>query len=282
MRPGILLDRDGTIIVDHGYVGSVDRVEIIEGSAEAIASFNRAGIPVAVITNQSGVARGLYGIEDVDEVHPTSPSSWRSTGPHRPVLLLPVPPGRGRRGVHPRERGPQAGPGHGQSCGDGARPGPGRFLGGGRPTRGHRPGQAVGASAAYLGSEPPSSTRCLAVPEPGGRGPVHPRTDRCMSLVYDLPVLDAREPRPRGEVPDASVPEGRVVLRRLRRGDRRAAASPIDLPQWNAPAAILLEAYRAVPRCSPVATAVRRHRQPPAMRSREGRAAPAPTSPRGC
>jgi histidinol-phosphate phosphatase family protein len=68
-RPGILLDRDGTIIVDHGYVGSVDRVEFIEGAAEAIASFNRAGIPVAVVTNQAGVARGLYGIDDVALVH---------------------------------------------------------------------------------------------------------------------------------------------------------------------------------------------------------------------
>jgi len=35
-RPGILLDRDGTIIVDDGYVGSVDRVRLIEGSAEAM------------------------------------------------------------------------------------------------------------------------------------------------------------------------------------------------------------------------------------------------------
>jgi D,D-heptose 1,7-bisphosphate phosphatase len=68
-RPGILLDRDGTIIIDHGYVGSVDRVEFIEGSAEAIARFNRAGIPVAVVTNQAGVARGLYGIDDVARVH---------------------------------------------------------------------------------------------------------------------------------------------------------------------------------------------------------------------
>ena len=67
-RPGILLDRDGTIIVDHGYVGSIDRVEFIEGAPEAIASFNRAGIPVAVVTNQAGVARGLYGIDDVARV----------------------------------------------------------------------------------------------------------------------------------------------------------------------------------------------------------------------
>jgi D-sedoheptulose 7-phosphate isomerase/D-glycero-D-manno-heptose 1,7-bisphosphate phosphatase len=68
-RPGILLDRDGTIIVDHGYVGSVDRVEFIDGAPEAIAMFNRVGIPVAVVTNQAGVARGLYGIDDVARVH---------------------------------------------------------------------------------------------------------------------------------------------------------------------------------------------------------------------
>lgn len=65
----MLLDRDGTIIVDHGYVGSVDRVELIDGAAEAIARFNRAGVPVAVVTNQAGVARGLYSIADVSEVH---------------------------------------------------------------------------------------------------------------------------------------------------------------------------------------------------------------------
>ena len=68
-RPGILLDRDGTIIVDHGYVGSVDRVEFIPGAPQAIASFNKAGIPVAVVTNQAGVARGLYGTGDVELVH---------------------------------------------------------------------------------------------------------------------------------------------------------------------------------------------------------------------
>jgi histidinol-phosphate phosphatase family protein len=68
-RPGILLDRDGTIIVDHGYVGSTDQVEFIEGAPEAIARFNRVGVPVAVVTNQAGVARGLYGIEDVELVH---------------------------------------------------------------------------------------------------------------------------------------------------------------------------------------------------------------------
>lgn len=68
-RAGVLLDRDGTIIVDSGYVGSVDRVEFIDGAIEAIAALNRAGIPVAVVTNQAGVARGHYGIDDVEQVH---------------------------------------------------------------------------------------------------------------------------------------------------------------------------------------------------------------------
>lgn len=68
-RPGILLDRDGTIIVDRGYVGTVDRVELIDGAAEAIARFNRAGFPVALVSNQAGVARGYYTIDDVERVH---------------------------------------------------------------------------------------------------------------------------------------------------------------------------------------------------------------------
>jgi histidinol-phosphate phosphatase family protein len=68
-RQGILLDRDGTIIVDHGHVGSVERVQFIDGAIEAIAALNRAGLPVAVVTNQAGVARGLYDVEDVQQVH---------------------------------------------------------------------------------------------------------------------------------------------------------------------------------------------------------------------
>jgi D-sedoheptulose 7-phosphate isomerase/D-glycero-D-manno-heptose 1,7-bisphosphate phosphatase len=69
IRPGVILDRDGTIIEDLGYVGSVDRVVLLEGAAEAIAALNAAGVPVAVATNQAGVARGYYEIADVRAVH---------------------------------------------------------------------------------------------------------------------------------------------------------------------------------------------------------------------
>lgn len=86
-RPGILLDRDGTIIHDHGYVGSVDRVEFIAGAPEAIAKFNRAAIPVAVVTNQAGVARGLYDIDDVTEVHRYITARLAEHGAHIDLFL---------------------------------------------------------------------------------------------------------------------------------------------------------------------------------------------------
>jgi histidinol-phosphate phosphatase family protein len=85
-RPGILLDRDGTIIVDHGYVGSIERVQFIQGAAQAIASFNQAGIPVAVVTNQSGVARGFYEVDDVVRVHSYITAKLAEEGAHIDVF----------------------------------------------------------------------------------------------------------------------------------------------------------------------------------------------------
>lgn len=86
-RAGILLDRDGTIIVDHGYVGSIDRVEFIDRAPDAIARFNRAGVPVAVVTNQAGVARGLFGLEDVTRVHEYITERLSEHGAHVDLFL---------------------------------------------------------------------------------------------------------------------------------------------------------------------------------------------------
>ncbi len=87
-RPGVLLDRDGTIIVDHGYVGTIDRVDFIPGAADAIAAFNRAGIPVAVTTNQSGVARGYYGLDDVEKIHVHIADYLAEHGAHIDLFLF--------------------------------------------------------------------------------------------------------------------------------------------------------------------------------------------------
>jgi D-glycero-D-manno-heptose 1,7-bisphosphate phosphatase len=58
-RRAVFLDRDGTIIEDEGYVADPARVRLLPGAAEAIARLNRAKLPVIVVTNQSGIARGL-------------------------------------------------------------------------------------------------------------------------------------------------------------------------------------------------------------------------------
>ena len=62
---GLFLDRDGTINVEPDYSADPDTFELIPGSAEAIREANDLGLKVFVITNQSGVARGLFREEDV-------------------------------------------------------------------------------------------------------------------------------------------------------------------------------------------------------------------------
>lgn len=56
--PAAFLDRDGTIIADQDYPGDPERVVLLPGAAAAVARFNRAGLPVLVVTNQSGIGRG--------------------------------------------------------------------------------------------------------------------------------------------------------------------------------------------------------------------------------
>ena len=68
-------------------MGSIDRVEFIDGAAEAIARFNQAGIPVAVVTNQAGVARGFYGINDVARVHRYIAERLAEHGAHVDLFL---------------------------------------------------------------------------------------------------------------------------------------------------------------------------------------------------
>jgi D-glycero-D-manno-heptose 1,7-bisphosphate phosphatase len=65
----VLFDRDGTLIRDVPYNGDPSRVEPMPTAAEAVAQVRARGIPVGVVTNQSGIARGLLTREEVDAVN---------------------------------------------------------------------------------------------------------------------------------------------------------------------------------------------------------------------
>ena len=65
----VFLDRDGTIIEEVGYLDRAERVELYPWTIDAIRAFNRAGLAVVMVTNQSGVARGFFTESVVDDVH---------------------------------------------------------------------------------------------------------------------------------------------------------------------------------------------------------------------
>lgn len=61
--PAIFLDRDGTINVDHGYVHEIDNFQFIDGVIDAMRELKEMGFALVIVTNQSGIARGMYSEE---------------------------------------------------------------------------------------------------------------------------------------------------------------------------------------------------------------------------
>lgn len=69
-RFNIFLDRDGTINVDHKYIGDPNKVELISGAGEAIKMLNEIGdVSVFIVSNQSGINRGYFTEADLLEVN---------------------------------------------------------------------------------------------------------------------------------------------------------------------------------------------------------------------
>jgi len=67
-RAAVFLDRDGTLIRDWHHVGRPEQVELLPGVGDAVRRLNEAGWPVIVVTNQSGIARGLFTQTDYERV----------------------------------------------------------------------------------------------------------------------------------------------------------------------------------------------------------------------
>lgn len=69
LRPVVLADRDGTLIRDIPYLDRIESIELLPGVARSIRLLNERGIPVAIVTNQSGVARGIFPESFVLQCH---------------------------------------------------------------------------------------------------------------------------------------------------------------------------------------------------------------------
>lgn len=68
-KPAVFIDRDGTINEQMGYINHISRFVLLPGSAEAIRLLNDHGYLVIIVSNQSGVARGYFPMDLVNEVH---------------------------------------------------------------------------------------------------------------------------------------------------------------------------------------------------------------------
>jgi len=98
LRGAVFLDRDGTLVRDPGYLHDPALVELLPGVARGLGDLARAGWPLVVVSNQSGMARGLYGPDAFARVQARieqllAPEGVRFTGayfcPHYPDITGP-------------------------------------------------------------------------------------------------------------------------------------------------------------------------------------------------
>jgi D-glycero-D-manno-heptose 1,7-bisphosphate phosphatase len=69
LRPAVFLDRDGTICEEVGHLNHLSRLHIFPFAAAAIKRLNKADLPVIVVTNQSGISRGIFPESLVAQIH---------------------------------------------------------------------------------------------------------------------------------------------------------------------------------------------------------------------
>lgn len=69
LRRFAVLDRDGTIIVERGYLSTPEQIELIPGAASGLRRLSEKGLGLVVITNQSGIARGFFDQVRLESIH---------------------------------------------------------------------------------------------------------------------------------------------------------------------------------------------------------------------
>jgi histidinol-phosphate phosphatase family protein len=76
----IFLDRDDTIIVDKAYLNDPDKIEYLPKAIEGLLDFQRMGFILIIVTNQSGIPRGLVTLENLELIHRKMSRQLRDSG----------------------------------------------------------------------------------------------------------------------------------------------------------------------------------------------------------
>src|SRR5262249_2545046 len=101
MHAAVFLDRDGTIIADKDYLSRPEEVVMLPGAAAALKRLQDAGFKFFVVSNQSGVGRGYFTMEDVDKVNERICQELRQDGVTCEEIYIapeaPEQPSRGRK-----------------------------------------------------------------------------------------------------------------------------------------------------------------------------------------
>ena len=114
-RGALFLDRDGVIVEEVNYLCRVEDVRLLPGAAETIRAANRARVPVVVVTNQSGVARGRFGWSEFEAVQARMTALLAAEGARLDAVFA--------CGYHETGRGELGAPDHGWR-----KPNPGMLL----------------------------------------------------------------------------------------------------------------------------------------------------------
>lgn len=81
-KAAVFLDRDGTVNIEAGYIRELENLNLIPGAAEVIRGLNEAGVPVVLVTNQSGPARDYYPESWVHKLHERLEKLLAAEGAH--------------------------------------------------------------------------------------------------------------------------------------------------------------------------------------------------------
>jgi histidinol-phosphate phosphatase family protein len=88
MKPCVFFDRDGTLIEERNYLSDPEQVVLLPGAAEAVRRAREAGFLAVVLTNQSGVGRGYFRMEDVEAVHRRMEELLAAEGAHLDAIYV--------------------------------------------------------------------------------------------------------------------------------------------------------------------------------------------------